>query len=187
MLPVPTKFPSRHRRFFTRSLPALVALLLTAGCGRDSGSLLTAETNDSNYARGLEQLRQGHDQEALAAFRKVIATRGDDAAPESHLQAGQLYAEKVKDPIAAIYHYRKFCELVPASPQAGYVRQQIDAQLREFARTLPGQPFENQSASLLATVERLQAENKQLRDLLSAAPGTRLPRPPVVGLSLIHI
>ncbi len=128
-------------------------LLSAAGCG--GGPTLTAETNDSSYARGQELLRQGHEQEALAAFLKVISTRGENDAPESHLQAGQLYAEKVKDPVAAIYHYRKFCELVPLSPQVAQVRQQIDAQLREFARTLPGQPFDNQSAGLLAAVERL--------------------------------
>ncbi len=164
-------------RFILLGLPVLLALLLTTGCGGDRSLLLTAETNDSNYGRGKELLKRGQDHEALAAFLKVIATRGDDAAPESHLEAGLLYAEKLKDPIAAIYHYRKFCELVPASPQTPLVRQQIDAALRDFARTLPGQPLENQSAGLLATAERLQAENKQLRDQLSAMTGGRSGRP----------
>jgi nucleoid-associated protein YgaU len=165
-------------RILLRVLPALLALLLAAGCGRDAGSLLSAETDDSNYARGKELLKQGRDQEALTAFLKVIAARGDDAAPESHLEAGLLYQEKLKDPVAAIYHYRKFCELVPASPQTGLVRQQIDAALREFARTLPGQPLDSQSGDLLATVARLQAENKQLRDQLAATPSGRAVRTP---------
>ncbi len=172
-----------YSQFLSRCLPALLALALAAGCDRNGGPLLTAETSDSNYTQGLEQLRQGHDKEALDAFLRVIATRGENAAPESHLQAGQLFAQKLKDPVEAIHHYRKFCELVPASPQVGLVRQQIDAALREFALSaLPGQPQENQSASLLATVERLQAENKQLRDAMPASRAGA--RPPPAGLAV---
>ncbi len=149
---------------------AFAALLLVAGCERSMDSPFTAEIDESDYRRGKELLRQGRNQEALAAFQKVIQQRGDDA-PESHLELGILYQQHIKDPIAAIYHYRKFRELKPNSTQADLVRQRIDAATREFARTLPAQPLDNQMErlDLLEKMDQLQRENAQLKDQLIAA------------------
>jgi len=145
-------------------------MVFVAGCERASDSPFTAEVDDSDYRRGKELLRQGRNQEALAAFQKVIEKRGDDA-PESHLELGILYQQHIKDPIAAIYHYRKFRELKPNSPQADLVRQRIDAATREFARTLPAQPLDNQleRLDLLDKLDQLQRENARLKDQLIAA------------------
>lgn len=143
--------------------------LLTAGCERSDRLSLGAETNDPQYRHGQQFLKQGRNQEALGAFLKVIEERGDDA-PESHLEAGLLYQQHFKDPIAAIYHFRKYLEVLPNSRQADLVRQRIDAAMRDFARTLPGQPMENQTArfELLGKIDQLQQENQQLKDELAA-------------------
>lgn len=148
-------------------LCALAALLFAAGCGRYESSPFTAEIDEPNYRRGKDLLRQGRNQEALASFLKVVEKRGDDA-PESHLEIGILYQQHIKDPIAAIYHYRKFRELKRNSPQSDLVRQRIDAATREFARTLPGQPLENQmdKLDLLEKMDLLQRENLQLKEQL---------------------
>lgn len=152
-------------------LCAVLVLGLAAGCERPSTGSLTAEIDEPAYRRGKELLRQGRNQEALAAFLNVIEQRGGDEAPESHLEVGLLYQQQIKDPIAAIYHYRRFTELKPNSPQADLVRQRIDAATRDFARTLPAQPLENQVMrnDLLEVVERLQRENVELKDQLAAA------------------
>ena len=148
-------------------LCALAAMLFAAGCGRYDSSPFTAEIDEPNYRRGKELLRQGRNPEALAEFLKVIDKRGDDA-PESHLEAGILYQQHIKDPITAIYHYKKFRELKRNSPQSDLVRQRIDAATREFARTLPAQPLENQMErlDLLDKIDQLQRENVQLKDQL---------------------
>lgn len=111
--------------------------------------------------------------EALAAYLKVIAKRGEDFSPESHLDAAGIYLNYVKDPIYAIYHFRKYLELEPNSRQAQQVKGQIDAARREFARTIPGwQPTDAPSAqiampddydSLRRKITELQAENDTLR------------------------
>lgn len=144
-------------------------LMLLAGCERPAGSGLVAEIDDADYTRGKNLLRQNRNQEAMAAFLKVIDKRAGDA-PESHLEVGRLYQEQIKDPIQAIYHYRKYRELKPNAPQAELVRQLIHAATRDFARTLPAQPLENQVLrnDLLEVVERLQRENTQLRADLAA-------------------
>ena len=154
-------------RFFSLCLCALAALLFSAGCGRYDASPFTAEIDEPNYRRGKDLLRQGRNQEALASFLKVVDARGDDA-PESHLEIGILYQQHIKDPIAAIYHYRKFRELKRNSPQSDLVRQRIDAATREFARTLPAQPLDNQmeKIDLLDRLDQLQRENLQLKDQL---------------------
>jgi tetratricopeptide (TPR) repeat protein len=175
-------------RFIPLCLCALATLFFAAGCGRYESSPFTAEIDEPGYRRGKELLRQARNQEALASFLKVVEKRGDDA-PESHLELGILYQQHIKDPIAAIYHYRKFRELKRNSPQSDLVRQRIDAATREFARTLPGQPLDNQidRLDLLEKMDQLQRENLQLKEQLISVrthaaspprPPTNTPAPP---------
>ncbi|MFA6287707.1 MAG: LysM peptidoglycan-binding domain-containing protein [Opitutaceae bacterium] len=157
-------------RFSVLCFFAFATMFFVAGCERSADSPLSAEIYDSDYSRGKELQRQGRNQEALVAFQKVIEKRGDNA-PESHLELGILYQQHIKDPIAAIYHYRKFRALSPNSPKADLVRQRIDAATREFARTLPAQPLDNQMErlDLLEKLDQLQRENIQLKDQLIAS------------------
>ncbi|OAM87026.1 LysM peptidoglycan-binding domain-containing protein [Termitidicoccus mucosus] len=170
-----------RNRFFTLALLALAALLFAAGCERGDSPPATAEVDEPAYRRGKELLRQGRNQEALAEFNKVLEKRGLNNAAESHLEIGLLYQQHINDPIAAIYHFRKYRELKPNSPQSDLVRQRLEASMREYARTLPGRPLD---ASPLApadyadALQRLQRENEQLQAALTstrAAAGLAAP------------
>jgi LysM repeat protein len=163
--------------------PALLALLLLAGCMRGDAPPAADETTDPEFQRG-RQLEQDRPQEALAAYLKVIARRGEDDSAESHLGAGVIYLQYVKDPIRAIYHFQKYLELQPNSRRADFVRQQIDAAKRDFVRTLRPQPIEmgGDLTELQDRVSRLQRENDQLKaDLATARAGGPPPPAPVVG------
>lgn len=155
--------------FLPLCLCVIATLFFTAGCGRYEAASFTAEIDEPGYRRGKDLVRQGRNHEALASFLKVVEKRGDDA-PESHLELGILYQQHIKDPIAAIYHYRKFRELKRNSPQSDLVRQRIDAATREFARTLPGQPLDNQvdRLDLLQKMDEIQRENLHLKEQLIA-------------------
>lgn len=150
---------------------ALLSCVIFSACDpRDKGPQ-GAEIDDPNYRLGQRLVKQGRSQEALAAYLRVIAARGE-AAPESHLEVGIIYLQQIKDPIAAIYHFRKYLERNPNSPQAPQVRGLVEGAKREFARTLPANPLENQSERLdmVEQISRLQRENDQLKaELLSAA------------------
>jgi tetratricopeptide (TPR) repeat protein len=162
------------KRLKVSGLIALTVLLLSTGCERNDGPSLGPEADDAGYRRGQQLVKQGRKQEALAAYLKVIAQRGD-AAPESHLDAGLIYLNDIKDPIAAIYYFRKYLELQPNAVQATHVRGLVHSAEREFARRLPGNPLENQALrlDLMDQVERLQREVEQLRaELSSARSGT---------------
>lgn len=156
---------------------ALAALLLAAGCERRDSMPFTAEVDEADYRRGKELLRQGRNQEALAEFQKVIEKRGLNNAPESHLELGLLYQFHIRDPIAAIYHYRRYRELKPTSPQADLVRQRIEAATREFASKLPGQPMDNlERYDLTDVVQQLKRENEQLKAELARARSMIVPK-----------
>lgn len=164
-----------YRRIVTVLLAAW-AIFFAAGCERGDNGMLSSEADEPNFRQGQQLVKQGRNTEALASFLKVIAKRGD-SAPESHLEAGVLYLRQIKDPLAAIYHFRKYLELQPNSKQAVYVKGQIDAAKREFARTLPAAPSENQAFSdLFDQVERLRRENDDLRaELTALRAGNPLP------------
>jgi tetratricopeptide (TPR) repeat protein len=152
-------------------MAAAFAFLALAGCGRDN-PVQSPETEDSTYREGQQLDREGRSDEALNAYLKVIARRGD-AAPESHLDAAIIYMVTIKNPIAAIYHFSKFLELEPNAKQAPEVRGMIEACKRQFAQSLPGQPLENQSERMgyLDRIAALQRENDDLKAQIAANRG----------------
>jgi len=172
-----------HPRSRLTLAAALVALAAGAGCGGENASL-SSELDESSYREGQQMERQGRWDEALTAYLKVIDRRGD-AAPESNLDAGLIYLNHIKDPIYAIYHFRKYLEVEPNSKQAVYVRGLIDAAKREFARPLPGRPFESQTEHLGVEeqLERLQRENDELK-VENAALRAGVPVPVVHSSSI---
>jgi LysM repeat protein len=145
-----------------------VVALGLAGCGDSERLSYATEVDEPAYREGQALLKTGRTQEALNAFLKVIDKRGEDA-PESHLEVGLLYLQHINDPLSAIYHFRRYLALRPNSPQAPLVRQRIDAATRDFARTIPAQPLENQlqRVDLVATLDRLKQENESLKQDLA--------------------
>jgi tetratricopeptide (TPR) repeat protein len=146
----------------------LAALLSAwAGCGGDSGTL-TVETDEPLYREGQQLEKQGRTQEALVSYLKLISRR-QDQAPESHLEAGLISLENIKDPIAAIYHFRRYLELEPNSHRAPLVREELERAKREFAATLPAQHWEtDRGGDVNEDVQRLENENTALKAEIAA-------------------
>lgn len=171
----------RHKSL---AVAALLALLWAPGCGDSDVAPVAAEADEPYFRQGQQLAKQGRAPEALTSFLKVIEKRGEQNAPESHLEAGLIYLKHIKDPIEAIHHFRKYRELKPNSQQAGLVRQQVDAAIREFAARLPARPGEDQSVRLEVAdeLERLRRENAEMRAELAtlrgggAVPVSRGPR-----------
>jgi LysM repeat protein len=171
------------RRHFLYAF-ALVVALLGAGCGERDGAPLPAETEDPYYVQGKQLQKQGRNAEALNAYLKVIDRRGDNPSPESHLEAGQICLNHTKDPLAACYHFRCYLKAHPNSKETRGVIGMVEAAKREFARSLPGRPMEDQSVRMAVDEEvgKLRRENEELRAELAvlrgggAVPVPRLPR-----------
>ncbi len=167
---------------FLLVLLVLTGALVLPGCRPNDSLPFAAEVDEPHYRRGTQLLRSGRTQEALDAFLKVVERRGGDA-PESHLECGILYLQHIKDPVAAIYHFRKYLGLRPNSPQAARTRELIDTATKEFARTLPARPYEGQVRMLdmMESVERLQKENFQLKTQVAQMRGLPAPAQPPGG------
>ncbi|MBT4664959.1 MAG: LysM peptidoglycan-binding domain-containing protein [Opitutae bacterium] len=148
------------------SLPILLHALvgafsfLCSGCG--SSDLPGIEENDSAYDRGRAHLRQGNEEEALDEFLSV--TRRIVQSPQSHIEVGRLLMklDSRRDPVAAIYHYRRFLQLSPESKEAATVEQLIVTAEREIIRKLPGEPYVEHLEAL-----GLREENNRLKRELS--------------------
>jgi tetratricopeptide (TPR) repeat protein len=155
-------------------LLALVACFFGAGCGGGDGLALSSETDDALYQQGKQLEKQGRNAEALTAFLKVAERRGEQSSPESHLEAGLIYLQHIKDPVEAIHHFRKYLELEPNSKQAPLVRQRIDLARRELFRTMPGRPSDEQTVRLggQELIDRLQRENEDLKAELGRQRGS---------------
>lgn len=170
-----------------RQLAALLFAILffACGCSRSDETALIPESDDSNYKQGKQLQRHGRNGEALNSFLKVIEVRGGRSAPESHLEAGIIYLHHSKNPIEAIYHFNRYLEVRPNSPQAPYVRELVNTATREFALRLPTRPFDDQSVRLAENkeLEKLRRENEELRAELAtlrgggAMPVNRLTKP----------
>lgn len=155
-------------RAFCHFSITLIALCVFVGCA-PSGLEIVSETDEKQYQLGQDYKSQGRMEEALGAFERVIDARRD--APESHLEAGYIYLRMLKDPINAIYHFKRYLTLQPQSPQATQVRQLIETAQKEFARQLPAQPYEGDldRIDLMDLVNTLKQENDDLkRELMTA-------------------
>ncbi len=155
---------------------ATIAVLVGAACGDRSGAQLPAETDEAYYVQGKQLMRQGRNPEALTSFLKVIDRRGERGAPESHLEAGFIYLNHTKDPVEAYHHFRKYLDLQPNSKEAVRVRGMVEAAKREFARTLPARPLDDQSVKMQAddAIEKLRRENEELRAQIATLRGSSM-------------
>jgi LysM repeat protein len=147
------------------SLFALIALCACAPNGLE----VVGETDEKQYQLAKDYQGQGRTEEALSAFLRVIDARRD--APESHFEAGYIYLNSMKDPVKAIYHFDRYLQFKPQSPQATQVRQLIETAQKEFARQLPAHPYQGEldRIDLMELVKSLKLENDSLTRELAAA------------------
>ncbi|MGH7959758.1 MAG: LysM peptidoglycan-binding domain-containing protein [Opitutaceae bacterium] len=150
------------------------AVLAGAACSDRNRAQLPAETDEPYYVQGKQLIRQGRNPEALTLFLKVIDRRGERGAPESHLEAGSIYLKHTRDPVEAYHHFRKYLDLQPNSKEAVGVRGMVEDAKREFARTLPARPLDDQSLKMQAddAIEKLRRENEELRAQIATLRGT---------------
>lgn len=163
---------------------AVAVLLLAAGCDRVDNAPALLETDEPGYRRAKELVRQEREGEALIELDKVLAKRGLNNSPETHLEMAIIYQTHIRDHLAAIYHYKKYLSLRPRNlgneQQAKIVEQRIELAQREYASTLrPALTIDAGSASANEYTEyiaRLREENERLRAALMASAANPVQR-----------
>jgi nucleoid-associated protein YgaU len=93
-----------------------------------------------------------------------VIGRFGEQAPESHLDAGLIYFQRVKDPFKGWYYLQRYLELQPASPRRDEIRQQVTAAEREmiFQRLAQAQFGGGELVQLQEQVDQLTRENARL-------------------------
>lgn len=134
----------------------LGVILLGSGCSNFED--VADEESSSAFQRGRSYLKVGKNEEALDEFLSI--TRRMVRCPKSHLEVGRLYLtlKSRKDPVAAVYHFRRYLLLESSSREAPKVKQLIESAEKEIIRNLPGKPYAGYLNGLT-----LQEENLRLR------------------------
>lgn len=122
-----------------------------------------SDKKDPHYIRGRKLVNAMDYYGAAEAFEKALAANPRSAA--AHLELGILNEERFNNFARAIYHYEKFLELDPNSPQAPNIRPRILACKQELAKTVSLGPV---TQPLQKELDRLTTENQQLHQQVQA-------------------
>lgn len=135
---------------------------LIIGCSSND-RLLLEESEERLYKRAKDFQIQGRHEDALINYLSLIAVRRE--SPESHLEAGYIYLNALKDPIRSIYHFDRYLELKPESAQSTQVKQLIETAKKEFIRQIPTKPFQTDidRVDLLEVIKKQQREFEALK------------------------
>ena len=126
------------------------------GCAPGQGQ--TDEEKEPHFVLGQSRVNAMDYPGAIEAFEQSLEANPQSAA--AHYQLGMLYEEKMPDPAAAIYHYKRYLKLDPAAGNAILINQRIDACKRQLAADVMGLPSTSAAQQQL---EKLAEQNRDLQ------------------------
>ncbi|HMO04276.1 MAG TPA: LysM peptidoglycan-binding domain-containing protein [Kiritimatiellia bacterium] len=139
---------------FARSIVALFALALVAGCG--------GQDRDPNIKRARERRAVGDYPGALEWYQRALDKKPGVA--RVHWDMAQIYDQHLTNELRAIYHYERYLELDPKAERRQLVEQSIGLAKLSYAVSLPDRPSE-----AVQEIARLRREIDSLRALLTEA------------------
>jgi tetratricopeptide (TPR) repeat protein len=172
------------RRVRTIAICGLVALV--AAC-EQPGPGVDADQERNPYYRKAKALQEERDfQGAVESYRKALEVEPGLAG--AHFALGLLYDDKLGDPVAAIYHYRRYLDLKPDSDKRQLVEDFIERAKLSLVAKLPQSPvvdpgalsrLQSEKAALLQENQVLKARVAELEK--NAGIGAARPPPPAAA------
>ncbi|MCK4982196.1 MAG: LysM peptidoglycan-binding domain-containing protein [Victivallaceae bacterium] len=104
---------------------AILFLGLT-GCGLKNGD----ESSHPLFKRAVKAQKSNEIQQAVKYFNRYLALRPDSS--KTHLMLASIYDENLDRPLRAVYHYERFLEFAPGSPEAGNVKKWLNAARKKY-------------------------------------------------------
>ncbi|MCE0498517.1 MAG: LysM peptidoglycan-binding domain-containing protein [Methylacidiphilales bacterium] len=123
------------------------------------------DSRNPYYKEAEQDLDNNNTTSAVSDYEAALAANPKLAG--AHYQLGIIYGDKLNDPVGAIYHFRKYLELDPASDKADQVKALIEKQSQAFAASVPNSPAQSADASA-----QLQADNATLKQQVADAAKT---------------
>jgi len=159
----------RATGFFRATVATTTLLLLLTGCEKlfQQRSKMALETADQSYSEGDYQGALQHYEDALD---------GTQATAEVHYKMALLFDDKLKNPLAATYHFQRYLELDPSGSHAKDAKNFIKGdQLKLLASMSNGAMMSQEDAARLKNDNlTLRKQNVELNALLHSA-STRPP------------
>lgn len=139
---------------------ALAAGVALCGCGPTTSGTADEE-KEPQFLIGRTRVNDLDYRGAVEAFEQALEANPRSAS--AHFELGCLFAAKVPDPAAAIYHFQQFLKLRPESEKAETIRQHIARQKVKLAEGVMAIPS---SAAVQRQLEQLAEENRRLHEEL---------------------
>jgi len=104
---------------------AILFLGLT-GCSIKSGD----ESSHPLFKRAVKAQKSNETEQAVKYFNRYLSLRPDSS--KTHLILASIYDENLDKPLRAVYHYERFLEFAPNSPEAGNVKKWLNAARKKY-------------------------------------------------------
>ncbi len=153
-----------------------VVLSLSTACDRSAPVSDAAAEQEVNYLRAKKLYEQQDFPAAAEFYKKTLSVNSDFA--KAHLELGLLSDDKLGDPVAAIYHYRRYLELRPDSEKRKLVEDFIERAKVSLAAKLPQSPvvdpgeltrLQSEKAALLQENAMLRSHVAELEKAVTVA------------------
>lgn len=154
--------PMQRIKWWTPYFFFFISLCLWA-CSQEN---VRTEKEDPLYAKAKLCLENKDIQEALSLF-KTLSYRYE-RAPESHLELGLIFLNEQRDPLAALYHFRAYLDVLPYADAAPMVRQLMHTATKQFILQLPGGQVGSGLSADEVSVLALRLENERLKQRIQA-------------------
>lgn len=135
---------------------SVFVMALCAGCGRGVEGLDRADLEGAAVEKALKLVQSGEPGSALKVFERALER--DPGSARVHLEIGFLLHEVEKDYAGALYHYRKYLFLRPATQK----REMIENRMRIAKQMLAAGVVGTENVTALR-VEELEKANFDLR------------------------
>jgi LysM repeat protein len=135
---------------------------------------------------GCDRMGDGRFQKALGEAEKRLAAEdfegavrvyesvldGTQKTAEAHYRLGHVYADRIKNPLGALYHFNRYLAVAPDGPYAkGALSYQKEGELLLLTQLSKGAPLTQEEAA------RLKNENLKLRKTLEELRSIKTPAP----------
>jgi LysM repeat protein len=138
------------------------AFLLAAGCQQSDSRMLAEDPTNPHFEAAAQAIAERRFEEAAKQYEQASAA--NPAGAKAHYELGQIYGDRLNNPVKAMYHYQMYLELRPSAENRGAVEQLLETQKLTLASSLANSPVK--ASEELA---KLQKQNDELRNKLEDA------------------
>jgi nucleoid-associated protein YgaU len=148
-------------KLFLQIFLAAVLLAGLAGCGLKSKD----EESHPLFKRAVKAQKAKETKLAIEYFQRYLVVNPESS--KTHLMLASIYDETLDKPLQAVYHYERFLEFAPNSPEAENVKKWLDAAKKKYyfrARKEYNDPEDvaNLQDTLYTTEQELKKHKQEL-------------------------